>query len=103
MSRSLHREKMSTYLLQWEAMRWAKAGGCRRYDLVGIPGRPAPSDTLWGLYRFKVGFGGQVLQTVGAWDYPLRPGIHWMYRQVLPRALAVMRFRGRRRTQALLE
>jgi len=84
-------------------MRWAKSGGCAHYDLVGIPGRPDPSDSLWGLYRFKVGFGGELLRTVGAWDYPLRPPLFWLYRQVLPRVLAVMRSRGRRRTEALLE
>jgi len=103
MSRSAHREKMPNHLLQWEAMRWAKSNGCAHYDLVGIPGRPDPSDSLWGLYRFKVGFGGELLRTIGAWDYPLRPPLYWLYRQVLPRALAVMRSRGRRRTQALLE
>jgi len=103
MSRSAHREKMPNHLLQWEAMRWAKSGGCAHYDLVGIPGRPDPSDSLWGLYRFKVGFGGELLRTVGAWDYPLRPPLFWLYRQVLPRVLAVMRSRGRRRTEALLE
>ncbi|HJX41784.1 MAG TPA: peptidoglycan bridge formation glycyltransferase FemA/FemB family protein [Anaerolineales bacterium] len=103
MSRSAHREKMPNHLLQWEAMRWARSGGCAHYDLVGIPGRPDPSDSLWGLYRFKVGFGGELLRTIGAWDFPLRPPLFWLYRQVLPRVLAVMRSRGRRRTQALLE
>jgi lipid II:glycine glycyltransferase (peptidoglycan interpeptide bridge formation enzyme) len=103
MSRSAHREKMPNHLLQWEAMRWARSGGCAHYDLVGIPGRPDPMDSLWGLYRFKVGFGGELLRTIGAWDFPLRPPLFWLYRQVLPRVLAVMRSRGRRRTQALLE
>ena len=27
---------MPTYLLQWEAMRWAKAKGCTTYDLWGV-------------------------------------------------------------------
>jgi lipid II:glycine glycyltransferase (peptidoglycan interpeptide bridge formation enzyme) len=103
MSRSAHREKMPNHLLQWEAMRWAKNSGCSRYDLVGVPGRPSPDDPLWGLYRFKVGFGGELLRTIGAWDYPLKPALYWMYRQVLPRVLTVMRARGRRQTQALLE
>ena len=37
MSREAHREKMPNYLLQWEAMRLAKAEGCTRYDLWGAP------------------------------------------------------------------
>ena len=37
MSRTLHREKMPTYLLQWEATKRAKANGCAAYDLWGAP------------------------------------------------------------------
>ena len=31
------RNRMPTYLLQWEAMQWAKARGCEEYDLWGVP------------------------------------------------------------------
>ena len=31
------RNRMPTYLLQWEAMKWAKARGCEEYDLWGVP------------------------------------------------------------------
>src|SRR6185436_18027184 len=37
MSRNAHREKMPTYLLQWEAMKRAKARGHSVYDLWGAP------------------------------------------------------------------
>jgi lipid II:glycine glycyltransferase (peptidoglycan interpeptide bridge formation enzyme) len=37
MSRNAHREKMPTYLLQWEAMKIAKSKGCDVYDLWGAP------------------------------------------------------------------
>ncbi|WP_319561699.1 peptidoglycan bridge formation glycyltransferase FemA/FemB family protein [Marispirochaeta sp.] len=36
-SRSVHRNLMPTYLLQWEAIRIAKQHGCESYDLYGIP------------------------------------------------------------------
>lgn len=77
-SSNQHRNLMATYLVQWEAMRWAKSQGCTSYDLWGIPeADPASLETefqhrhdgLWGVYRFKRGFGGQVVQTVGAYDY----------------------------------
>jgi lipid II:glycine glycyltransferase (peptidoglycan interpeptide bridge formation enzyme) len=32
-----YRELMPTYLLQWEAMRWARSMGCDVYDLWGVP------------------------------------------------------------------
>ncbi len=87
-SRDLHREKMPTYLLQWEAMRWAKATGCEVYDLWGIPDANEAhleanfterSDGLWGVYRFKRGFGGTVSRTIGAWDRVYKPGAHRFY------------------------
>ena len=69
MSRDLHRNLMPTHLLQWEAMRWARAQGCTVYDMWGAPDTLDESDPMWGVYRFKQGFGGQFVQHIGAWDY----------------------------------
>jgi lipid II:glycine glycyltransferase (peptidoglycan interpeptide bridge formation enzyme) len=88
-STDLERGRMPTYLLQWEAMRWARQRGCTEYDLWGIPdageaeleaGFTAREDGLWGVYRFKRGFGGQVMRTVGAWDTPYQPLIYPLYK-----------------------
>ena len=65
MSRNAHREKMPTYLLQWEAMKRAKAKGCSVYDLWGAPDVFDESDSMWGVYRFKEGLGGKVVRTLG--------------------------------------
>jgi lipid II:glycine glycyltransferase (peptidoglycan interpeptide bridge formation enzyme) len=91
-SLSIHREKMPTYLLQWEAMRWAKSRGCTSYDLWGIPDADektledqftSRSDGLWGVYRFKRGFGGQILRSMGAWDLPYSPMLNQLYQLAL--------------------
>jgi lipid II:glycine glycyltransferase (peptidoglycan interpeptide bridge formation enzyme) len=88
-SRDLHREMMPTYLLQWEAMRWAKGRSCKQYDLWGIPDADLPeleeqftnrSDGLWGVYRFKRGFGGEVVRSLGAWDRVYKPARYSIYR-----------------------
>jgi len=99
MSREEHREKMPNYLLQWEAMKCAKARGCHTYDLWGAPDDFTPLDELWGVYRFKEGFGGQVIRTAGAWDYPVRKLVYPLYTQFLPKALTIMRRRGVERTR----
>ena len=99
MSRQAHREKMPNYLLQWEAMRQAKARGCTQYDLWGAPDIFDESDSMWGVFRFKEGLGGTVVRTAGAWDYPARPLLYTLYTRLLPRMLDVMRRRGRARTQ----
>ena len=73
---------MPAYAIQWAAMQWAKARGCETYDLWGIPDADEAqledeftdrSDGLWGVYRFKRGFGGEVVRYVGLWERPLNP------------------------------
>lgn len=100
MSRQAHREKMPNALLQWEAMRWAKAHGCTHYDLWGAPDIFNESDPLWGVYRFKEGLGGQIVRHLGAWDLPVQPWLYRLYTQTLPRLLDLMRLRGKSRTRA---
>ncbi len=100
MSRAVHREKMPSYLLQWEAMRRARAAGCGEYDLWGAPDNLDESDPMWGVYRFKSGFGGRTVRHVGAWDVPIRPFFYRLYTYVLPRVLDWMRRRGQARTRS---
>jgi lipid II:glycine glycyltransferase (peptidoglycan interpeptide bridge formation enzyme) len=98
-STDIERNRMPTYLLQWEAIRWAKSKGCSEYDLWGIPdlsedelekvfvGKESHQG-LWGVYRFKRGFGGTILRSVGAWDRIYYPSLYQIYSQV-------MKLRGR--------
>ncbi len=70
------RNLMPAPLLQWEVMRWAKRHGLTYYDMVGIP-KPRnlenETDPLYGVYKFKVGFGGEVADFLGCWDLPVKP------------------------------
>lgn len=84
-SSNTRRELMAPYLLQWEAMRWARARGCGDYDLWGVPDADeadleaqfeARHDGLWGVYRHKRGYGGQLVRHVGAWVTVLSP-LRW--------------------------
>ncbi len=70
-SSSKNRKHMATYALQWEAIRRAKERGCTEYDMFGVSPYPDPSHPLYGLYRFKIGFGGKLFHRMGCWDYPL--------------------------------
>jgi len=99
MSREAHREKMPTYLLQWEALRWAQARGCSIYDLWGAPDVFDESDSLWGVFRFKEGLGGQVVRTLGAWDFVPNRLWYSMYTKVMPTILDLMRARGKSRVK----
>jgi|SRR5579859_3415516 len=103
MSREAQRDKMPNHLLQWHAIRWAKAQGCTRYDFWGAPDEFVESDSLWGVWRFKEGFGGQLVRHIGAWDFAPSPLLYRLYTIVLPRVLDVMRRRGRSQTQQIVE
>jgi lipid II:glycine glycyltransferase (peptidoglycan interpeptide bridge formation enzyme) len=88
------RNLMPTYLLQWEAMRWAKANGAKLYDLWGIPDADEEaleeqftqrSDGLWGVYRFKRGFGGQVRRSAPAFIRVYNPLLYRAYKMMQSR------------------
>lgn len=64
-----HRSLMAPYALQWHAIREARAVGCSTYDLFGVPPAADRGHPMYGLYRFKTGFGGRLVHRRGAWDY----------------------------------
>lgn len=68
-SSSINRNFMATYALQWEAIKISKEKGCIEYDMFGISPKNDISHPLYGLYRFKTGFGGEVFHSLGCWDY----------------------------------
>ena len=87
------RRNMPTYLLQWEAMRWAISQGCTTYDWWGAPNNLHESDPMWGVYRFKEGFGGRFTRWIGAWDYAPNRTFYRAYAQAMPKVLDLMRRR----------
>ncbi len=83
-----HRERMPNHALQWRAICWAKSIGCREYDLWGVPDEDEATleaqyldrrDGLWGVYRFKRGFGGKVVRYAGAFDRVYSPLLYRLY------------------------
>lgn len=101
MSLPVHRNRMPNYLLQWKAMIRAKELGCKRYDLWGAPEIFEESDSMWGVFRFKQGLGGEVVRMIGAYDLPIRKTSYSLYTRMLPRVLNFMRVMGFKRTQQL--
>ncbi len=82
------RQRMPNYALQWTGIQWAKARGCRTYDLWGVPDEGEATlethylerhDDLWGVYRFKRGFGGKLIRFAGAFDRVYDPLLYKAY------------------------
>jgi lipid II:glycine glycyltransferase (peptidoglycan interpeptide bridge formation enzyme) len=101
-SSSVGLEHRAAHLLQWHAIRWARERGAVTWDLWGIAdarGRfelasasgstshaeldaleaAAKRDPLDGVYRFKKGWGGEVVRTVPAFDRVFIPLAYWFW------------------------
>jgi lipid II:glycine glycyltransferase (peptidoglycan interpeptide bridge formation enzyme) len=94
-------ESGAQHAIQWATIQWARARGCQQYDFWGIPdafGQAAeeadPStraqqedlaktDPLFGVYRFKKGFGGQVVRFLPGYDRVLIRPLYALWRRSL--------------------
>ena len=63
----------------------AHAVGAHVYDLRGISDTLDESDPLFGLIRFKVGTGGEAVEYIGEWDYPINKLLHRGFKWYLGR------------------
>lgn len=80
------RQLMPAYLVQWEGMRWARAHGCTRYDMTGVPSPEHlhERDPFWGLYRFKSGFGGAAEDLVGTCELTINSVLQRAWTRIEP-------------------
>ncbi len=64
-SSNSHREVMANYLMHWTVIKRCKELGCSTYDFMGIPYYYDKEHPNYGVYRFKKGFGGRVVNYAG--------------------------------------
>jgi peptidoglycan pentaglycine glycine transferase (the first glycine) len=79
---SVGRDHMPAYLAQWHAVLWSREAGARTYDWWGAPTVLAESDPLWGVARFKAGFGARRHERLGPWDYAPSAIAYRVYRDM---------------------
>jgi len=68
-----YRNVMPNQALHWHVIQWAKQQGYKIYDLWGVPAHPCEGHPLYGVYRFKKGFGGEFRKFIGMHDYVFKP------------------------------
>jgi serine/alanine adding enzyme len=89
----------ANHALQWHAIQWARARGCRMYDFWGVPDQfglaaraadaeerarleeQAKRDPLYGVFRFKKGFGGRVTRYLPAYDRVYLPPLYALWQR----------------------
>jgi peptidoglycan pentaglycine glycine transferase (the first glycine) len=101
-TRTQHQRHMPAYLIQFAAMQWARDVGCSSYDMWGIPptDEPAPEPSaegdrgtinvrsgMWGVYRFKQGFGGEIVSYPGMYERVYAPPVMRIWRMLRPNLL----------------
>ncbi|MFJ1549732.1 lipid II:glycine glycyltransferase FemX [Streptomyces sp. NPDC088246] len=62
------REVRPSNALQWKMMLDAHELGADVHDMRGVPSTLDPDDRPFGLLRWKLGTGGQVVETLGEWE-----------------------------------
>ncbi|WP_405972590.1 aminoacyltransferase [Streptomyces sp. NBC_00988] len=75
-STSRRREVQPNNAMQWRMMTDAHQLGAAVYDFRGITDTLEESNHLLGLLRFKAGAGGEAVEYLGEWDFPLNRLLH---------------------------
>ena len=73
------RDYNAQYLIQWHMIKYAAEHGFSRYNFYGINGLPDPSSKDYGIYEFKKGFGGHVVELIGSFELPVSP-VYYLHR-----------------------
>lgn len=80
-SRSIHRDVMASNLMMWEMITFGKRSGCTMFDMWGSLGpEPNEKDPWFGFHRFKKGYGGQLVEFLGTYDYVLNFPMYQLFK-----------------------
>lgn len=69
----------SPYAMHWHMMKESIAKGQERYNLYGISGIFDKDANDYGVYLFKKGFNGEVLELIGDFEYIMHPMAYQTY------------------------
>lgn len=76
-----NREVMATYALVWGIVEWGKQNGYQWFDLWGTLGpNPVESSPQFGFHRFKVGFNGEMIDYLPAYDMVINTPMYYLFK-----------------------
>jgi lipid II:glycine glycyltransferase (peptidoglycan interpeptide bridge formation enzyme) len=80
-STSEHRETMASTLMMWEAIKFGKTLGLKKFDMWGALGpEPDTLDPWYGFHRFKQGFRPEHIEFIGSYDLILIKPLYLFYK-----------------------
>lgn len=75
-----HREVMANNLVCWEAIKLGKKLGLKTFDMWGALGPDAnPKDPWFGFHKFKMGYGGKLVEYIGTYDLVFNWPLYWSF------------------------
>lgn len=76
-----HREVMANNLIAWEAIKFGKKLGLKKFDMWGALGpEPDVKDPWYGFHRFKEGYGAELVEFVGSYDLVIKSQVYKVYK-----------------------
>lgn len=76
-----NREVMASNFMMWEAIRFGKSLELKKFDMWGALGpHPDTKDPWFGFHRFKQGYGGNLIEFVGSYDFVIDPFLYQAYK-----------------------
>jgi len=89
-----HREVMASNLIMWEAIKFGKKLGLKKFDMWGALGpNPDIKDPWYGFHRFKQGYGGKLIEFVGSYDLVINQKMYFVYKLMDKIRWTILRFR----------
>lgn len=82
-SSHLHRDVMASNLVAWEAIKLGKSLGLSKFDMWGALGPDAdPKDSWFGFHKFKMGYGGRLVEYLGSFDIVENQALYYAFNSV---------------------
>lgn len=76
-----HKEVMASNLIMWEAIKYGKKLGLKKFDMWGALGPdPDQKDPWFGFHRFKQGYGGRLVEFLGSYDLVIDKKAYAIYK-----------------------
>ncbi|MDD4938384.1 MAG: peptidoglycan bridge formation glycyltransferase FemA/FemB family protein [Candidatus Shapirobacteria bacterium] len=95
-SLDIHREVMAPTLLMWESIKLGKKLKCKTFDMWGCLGPEAnETDNGFGFHRFKQGFGGELFQYIGTYDFVINSTLYKIYNLIDRYRWQFLRFKAK--------
>jgi len=80
-SSSKFREVMASNLMMWEAIRFGKKMGLKKFDMWGALGeKPDINDPWYGFHKFKEGYGARHVEFIGSFDFIINKRLYNLYK-----------------------